>query len=204
MTVLFKFVDKVIWPDKPRAFATRYGLALALPLASVAITHVLFPLDRSPFSPLLVFSVVCAAMFGGVKAGVVSTVTSLLLNVMALRPVASFRISEPRDLVYGLFFLIAGILISVVAGSAGKLNRRVAIERRRLEVTLSCIGDAIISTDLNGRILFINPTAEKATGWRSVEARGKDSEEVFRIVNQKTRIAVQSPIRMALSLGEEV
>lgn len=204
MTVLFRFVDKVIWPDKPRAIATRYGLALALPLASVGITHSLFPLDRSPFSPLLVFSVVCVAMFGGIQAGVVGTVTSLLLNVLALRPTVSLRISEPKDLVYGFFFCIAGILISVVAGSAGELNRKVAIERRRLEVTLSCIGDAVISTDLNGRILFINPTAEQATGWSSAEASGKDSEEIFRIVNQKTRVIVESPIRMALSLGEEV
>ncbi len=204
MTVLFKFVDKVIWPDKPRAIVTRYGLALALPLASVAITHSLFPLDRSPFSPLLVFSVVLVAMFGGIQPGVVATVISLLLNFLALRPTVSLRISEPEDLVYGFFFLIAGILISVVAGSAGELNRKVAIERRRLEVTLSCIGDAVITTDLNGRILFVNPTAEKATGWSSAEASGKNSEEVFRIVHQKTRAIVESPIRMTLSLGEEV
>ena len=180
MTVLFRFVDKVIWPDKPRANVTRYGLALALPLASVAITHSLFPLDRSPFSPLLVFSVVCVAMFGGIQAGLVATVTSLLLNVLALRPIVPFRIPDTRDLVYGVFFLIAGILISVVAGSVGALNRKVAIERRRLEATLGCIGDAVIATDLNGRILFINPTAEKATGWSSFEARGRDSEEIFR------------------------
>src|SRR5438309_11075956 len=104
MTVLFKFVDKVIWPDKPRAFATRYGLALALPLASVAITHALFPLDRSPFSPLLVISIVCAAMFGGIRVGMVSTALSLLLNFMALRPIVSLRISEPKDLVNGVAF----------------------------------------------------------------------------------------------------
>ena len=96
MTVLFRFVDKVIWPDKPRAIATRYGLALALPLASVVITHSLFPLDRSPFSPLLVFSVVCVAMFGGIQAGVVGTVTSLLLNVLALRPTVSLQFPSPK------------------------------------------------------------------------------------------------------------
>jgi PAS domain S-box-containing protein len=204
MTALFLFVDKAIWPDKPRAIATRYGLALALPLASAAITHTIFPLDRSPFSSLLVFSVVCVAMFGGIQAGVVATFTSLLLNVLALRPTVSLRISEPKYLVYGFFFVIAGILISVSAGSFGELNRKVAIERRRLEVTLSCIGDAVIATDLNGRILLINPMAEKVTGWSSDEARGKNSEGIFRIVNQKTRAIVESPVRMALSLGEKV
>src|ERR1700723_3336957 len=103
MTVLFRFVEKVIWPEKPRAIATRYGLALALPLASAAIAHTMFPLDRSPFSPLMVFSVVCVAMFGGIQAGVVATFTSLLLNVLAFRPPVFLRIFEPKYLVYGFF-----------------------------------------------------------------------------------------------------
>ena len=81
----------------------------------------------------------------------------------------------------------------LIAGSFGALHRKVAVERRRLEVTLSCIGDAAISTDLKGRVLFLNPTAERATGWTSAEARGTDSEEVFRIVNQKTRVIVVVP-----------
>ena len=204
MTVVFQFVDKVIWPDKPRTVATRYGLALALPLASIAITHSLFPLDRSPFSPLLVFSVVCAALFGGIQVGLAATAISTLLNVLALRPVVSLRFSQPEDLVYAFFFVIVGVVISLVAGSVGELNRKVAIERRRLEVTLSCIGDAVISTDLNGRILLINPSAEEATGWKSVEANGRNSEDVFRIVNEKTGVTVESPIRRALALGEEV
>ena len=182
--------------------ATRYGLALILPLASVAITHAVFPLDRSPFSPLLVLSIVCAATFGGIQVGVVATATSLLLNILTLRPTVSLRISDPQDLVYGLVFLMAGILISLVAGSLGTLNRKVAMERRRLEVTLSCIGDAVISTDLNGRVLFINPAAEEATGWTSAQAQGKDSREVFRIVNQETRATVESPIGIALASGK--
>jgi PAS domain S-box-containing protein len=204
MMLRFRSVDKIIWPDKPRTMATRYGLAFALPLASVAITHWVFPLDRSLFSPLLVFSIVCVGMFGGIQAGVVATGTSLLLNALALRPTVSLRIFNPKELVYGLFFFIAGILISAIAGSVGRLLRKVAVERRRLEVTLSCIGDAVITTDLNGRILFINPTAEMATGWSSVEARGKDSAQIFRIVHQQTRVTVESPIRTALASGKSV
>lgn len=203
MRVLSDLVDKVIWPDKPRSIVARYGLALVLPLASVAITHALFPLDRSPFSPLLVLSIVCGAMFGGIQVGVVATALSLLLNVLALEPAITSEVSDPKDLVNGFAFAVAGVLISFVAGSVGVLVREVAIERRRLEVTLSCIGDAVISTDLHGRILFINPTAEEATGWKSAEARGKESEEVFRIVHQETRVNVGSPIRVALASGKE-
>ena len=80
MTVLFNYVEKVVWPDKPRGIVTRYGLAVALPLAGVAITHSLFPSDRSPFSPLLALSIVCAAMFGAIQVGVVATASSLFLK----------------------------------------------------------------------------------------------------------------------------
>ena len=176
MTVLFSFLDKVIWPDKPRNLVTRYGLALALPLASAAITHALLPLDRSPFSPLLIFSIVCVAMLGGIQVGVVATATALFLNILALRPAVSLRISEPKELFQGFFFVLAGVSISFIAGSFGALHRKVAVERRRLEVTLSCIGDAVISTDLNGRVLFLNPTAERATGWTRPRPSGRDSE----------------------------
>lgn len=204
MTIQFRSVDKMIWPDRPRTIATRYGLALAVPLASVAVTHWVFPLDRSLFSPLLVFSIVCVGLFAGIQAGVVATGTSLLLNLLALRPTVSLRMFDPKELVYGFFFCIAGVLISAIGGSVGDLIRKVAIERRRLEATLSCIGDAVITTDLNGRILFINPTAEMATGWSSVNARGKDSAQVFRIIHKQTRVNVESPIRAALALGESV
>ena len=203
MTVLFNFVDKAIWPDKPRGIVTRYGLALALPLASVAITHALFPLDRSPFSPLLVLSIVCAAIFGGIQVGEVATATSLVLNLLALRPSVSLHISDPKDLMYAIVFVIAGIAISFVAGSVGALHRKVAIERRRLEETLRCIGDAVISTDLNGRVLFLNPAAEEATGWKLAEACGKHSEDVFRIINQQTRARVESPVHRSLASGQE-
>ena len=70
MTGVFEFVERVIWPDKPRGLVTRYGLALALPLGSVAITHAMFPLDTSLFSPLLALSIVCAATFGGIQVGI--------------------------------------------------------------------------------------------------------------------------------------
>jgi PAS domain S-box-containing protein len=203
MTGAFEFVEKMIWPDRPRGLVTRYGLALALPLGSVAITHVFFPLDRSLFSPLLALSIVCAATFGGIQVGVVATAESLLLSVLALRQVGDpWQISDRKDLLNGFAFVLAGMLVSFVAGSAGALNRTVAIERRRLEMTLSCIGDAVISTDLQGHVLFINPAAESATGWKLSEAKGKDAEEVFRILQRETRGRVQSPIRQVLATGE--
>lgn len=204
MTGVFEFVERVLWPDKPRGIVTRYGLALALPLGSVAITHAMFPSDTTLFSPLLALSIVCAATFGGIQVGILATAESLVLTVLALRRDGGlWQVSHPKDVLNGFAFALAGILVSFVAGSAGALNRRVAIERRKLEMTLSCIGDAVISTDLQGRVLFINPAAERATGWTLTEANGKESEEIFQIVDRETRVSVPSPIRQVLATGYE-
>ncbi len=55
-------------------------------------------------------------------------------------------------------------------------------EKERAQVTLNCIGDAVICTDLSGNITFLNPAAEKITGWTRSESIGRPMSEVFRIL----------------------
>src|SRR4051812_11096574 len=74
-------------------------------------------------------------------------------------------------------------------------------QRDWLRVTLFSIGDAVITTDTEGRVTFLNPVAESLTGWTQVEASGKPLEAVFKIVNQNTRKTVESPTVRALRDG---
>ena len=67
-------------------------------------------------------------------------------------------------------------------------------QREQLHVTLSSIGDAVIVTDATGIITFINPVAEKLTGWPFNEAVGRPLDQVFRIVNEYTREIVENPV----------
>lgn len=73
-------------------------------------------------------------------------------------------------------------------------------ERERYRVTLASIGDAVIATDTQGRVTFLNPVAEQLTGWDAA-ALGRPLEEVFRIVNQATREPVPNPALRALKDG---
>ena len=50
----------------------------------------------------------------------------------------------------------------------------------------------------------MNPVAEQLTGWLEAEGRGKDLGEIFRIVNERTRLAVESPVEQALREGRPV
>lgn len=65
--------------------------------------------------------------------------------------------------------------------------------REWLRVTLSSIGDAVITTDANGAVTFLNPVAETLTGWTHDRALGMHLALVFRIVNEETRQEVENP-----------
>ena len=70
-----------------------------------------------------------------------------------------------------------------------------------LRVTLASIGDAVISTDAEGRVTFMNAVAEALTGWPQAEAQGRPLPEVFHIVNEETREPAENPALRALREG---
>jgi len=74
-----------------------------------------------------------------------------------------------------------------------------AEQHERLRVTLDSIGDGVITTDAEGRIQYLNPVAERLTGWTSAQARGRPSNPVFNIVHEETRRRAKSPISVCLS-----
>jgi PAS domain S-box-containing protein len=70
-----------------------------------------------------------------------------------------------------------------------------------LATTLHSIGDAVIATDMSGRVTLMNAVAEKLTGFSESDALGKPLTEVFHIVNEQTRQEVESPIEKVLREG---
>jgi diguanylate cyclase (GGDEF)-like protein/PAS domain S-box-containing protein len=74
-------------------------------------------------------------------------------------------------------------------------------EKELAQVTLNSIGDAVITTDINGQVQLLNPIAEILTGWTRSEARGLPLDEVFNIVNQATRKPIENPAYRAISDG---
>ena len=71
----------------------------------------------------------------------------------------------------------------------------------RNRATLYSIGDAVIAVTADGCLSQMNPVAEKLTGWTEAEARDRPLQEVFRIVSEETRAAVESPIERVLREG---
>src|SRR5665647_110435 len=79
-----------------------------------------------------------------------------------------------------------------------RLEEQLLREKNLLEITLSSVGDGVISCDRNGKIIFFNRVAEKLTGWKSVEVKGRKIEDVFNIVEEFTRDKRESIIQKVL------
>lgn len=75
-----------------------------------------------------------------------------------------------------------------------KAEFALASEKERLAVTLRSIGDGVITTDLDNRVLLINKVAEELTGWMQDEVVGRSLSEVFHIVDKQTREVCESPV----------
>jgi diguanylate cyclase (GGDEF)-like protein/PAS domain S-box-containing protein len=78
------------------------------------------------------------------------------------------------------------------------------VEKERAVVTLNSIGDAVLCTDISGKITYLNLVAESMTGWCREEAIGKPLAEVFRIVDGNTRKTARDPMDMAVEQNRTV
>ena len=72
------------------------------------------------------------------------------------------------------------------------------VEKERAQVTLNCIGDAVICTDASGNITFLNIVAEKMTSWSRQEANGRPMAEVFQILDANTREMTLNPMEISV------
>ncbi|MBA3597273.1 MAG: PAS domain S-box protein [Methylibium sp.] len=72
------------------------------------------------------------------------------------------------------------------------------------QTTLESIGDAVIATDSQRRVSFLNSEGERLTGWSRSEALGQDLDTVFVIVNEETRKKVECPVDKVLRTGRVV
>jgi PAS domain S-box-containing protein len=93
---------------------------------------------------------------------------------------------------------VTTLVLAAVVAERRKADAVAQEQREWLAVTLSSIGDAVIVTDTQGRVTFMNPVAASVTGWPEAEALGQDITAVFQIINEYTRQVVENPIASVL------
>ena len=82
-----------------------------------------------------------------------------------------------------------------------QLLDQTALQQEWFRTTLASIGDAVITTDVQGRVTFLNPVAEHLTGWSSSKAAGQPLKEVFNIINEQTGQTAENPVGKVLAQG---
>jgi diguanylate cyclase (GGDEF)-like protein/PAS domain S-box-containing protein len=82
-----------------------------------------------------------------------------------------------------------------------RLASALEAEQEKIQVTLHCIGDAVISTDNNGVVNYLNPVAEQLTGWTLIEAQGAAISDVFNIIRENTREPALNPVFRCIQEG---
>jgi PAS domain S-box-containing protein len=82
-----------------------------------------------------------------------------------------------------------------------RAERELAAEREELRITLASIGDAVISTDAQCRVKYLNAVAEGLTGWTQAEAAGRPLTDIFQIINEYTRQPAENPALQAIRDG---
>lgn len=79
-----------------------------------------------------------------------------------------------------------------------QLERRLKESEQWFAKTLHCISDAVIATDTEGKIQFMNPVSETVTGWQLNQAKGSQVNEILTILTERDRIAIENPIDNAI------
>ncbi|SFH94499.1 PAS domain-containing protein [Planctomicrobium piriforme] len=100
-----------------------------------------------------------------------------------------------------LSFLAVMFLVQKNIRAREQFAAQIHQERERLRVTLTSIGDGVISTDTEGCVTWLNPIAEELTAWSTADARGKHLTEIFNIINETTRQPAENPVFRTLRDG---
>lgn len=121
-----------------------------------------------------------------------------LLNARTAQAAQSYRQAVIARYTNGAVGLLALGALFVVALRYGANRERALDNAERFRVTLASIGDAVIATDVDGRVTQMNAVAEGLTGWTQAEASGQPLHEVFVIINEESRRPVETPVAVVL------
>jgi len=198
--------------SKPRPAWARYSVAVGSVGLACLARHALTPGVGPTALPFIFFfpAVTISAWYGGLVPGLVSILLSLFAaNWFFVAPTHTFSITSTYDLLAMLAFALASLVIvaaiETMHRARARLVREIAEHHRaekELAITVASIGDAVIVTNADGNVTFLNSEAERLTKWKHSEAGGHPLPDVFHIVNEKSRQPTENPVQKVFRTGK--
>ncbi len=184
-----------------RSTPLRYGLALGAFLLAMLVILGLPRITtlRIDLTSLIILVMIGSAWYLGRGPGLlIALLFELVLDYFSTAPFTA----KTWIIVFNRLVLFTALVL--FASSRRKSEKQLREQGELLQVTLASIGDAVIATDINGRVNFINPTAAALTGWNEADATGRSFDEVFRVVNEDTGKPIESPFEIVKREGNVV
>lgn len=180
-----------------------YGLGLLAIALAILVRWLLDPLMGDTLPLVTLFGAVAVAVWlDGYRVAIPAALVGYAAcHYLFIPPRGSFDVNSPAVFVGLVAYLFTCALIIAIGEVARVAQRRTVESHEVFRVTLRSIGDAVITTDTEGRITYLNEIAESLTGWSQKDALGKQLEQVFKIVNERTRLPVENPATKALHQG---
>lgn len=175
--------------------ATGFGLLLRVPVWSLLRDEV----------PFLTFfpAVLLTAWRYGLSAGLFATFLCCVVSIFVLiLPASPDGSLTSADLIAVLYFAGICSLMSWILEQMRQARDQSEQQRRLTYQTLSSVGDAVITTDRQARVSFMNSIAEQLTGWKNSEAAGKPVTDILRITHETTGDEVENPVARVLRDGK--
>jgi PAS domain S-box-containing protein len=205
---------------KTRVFA--YGIAVLATAAATLLRIAVAPLvgDGAPFLTFFV-AMLFVVWYCGLRPALLCIALSAVAGVyffVSSATTSLFLHSDRADRVTVAGFILVSIAVAFLIDLQRRTQKRLEAEvirrkaaeamereqRQWFETTLASIGDAVVATDGEANVIFMNGVASELTGWDATRARGVPLQNVFRIINEQTGAEAENPISRVMEAGATV
>jgi PAS domain S-box-containing protein len=174
----------------------RYGLTVVTVGLAFLLTASLTKFSSSVPFALFYVAVVVSTLYGGRGAGLLATALSALASAyLILPPTHLLTTGVEATLLVGVFVFVS-LVISWLMEKTKRAEVSAQLSNAQLTATLMSIGDAIIATDSEGHVTFMNSVAQSLTSWTLEDARGMKFHEVVKIIDAQSTLGVDDPVAM--------
>ena len=178
-----------------KSWAKTFCVTIAAVFVAAVFRWLLVPVlnDGAPFSTFMI-AVIFATWYGGLRSAVLATVLGFFVAMFFfIRPHFSVLDASLPSLARSAIYFIVCFAIAAF-GEAMKIAQRrshhaehlARQQAETLRITFASIGDAVITTDVNGNVTYLNAVAQALTGWTFDNARGKSLTTVFNVISEQT------------------
>lgn len=174
--------------DTTQRTVVLYGLVLALTGAVWVARTTLGLQAGEPLLEIFLVPILVAAYLGGLWPGLFATLLAVLGSLYALFPIS---LNLPHTIAW-LSLLLEGVLVSVLSQGLHRARQQALDDQQLQASTLTSIGDAVIVTNAQGQVTFLNAEAARLTGWQPAAALGQPLERIYPVLEESSRAPFES------------